>query len=135
MTGTVKTRANRYAAACDTCGQHVPAGAGHLVHADDGWLVRCATTCTREATVDAAALEAMIQAEGARRIAAGETPNYWDVAADVQAQLRTASTKPAPAKPRPAARTTSRKACVTGGNCSSHTGRHCGGYNCDANAN
>lgn len=26
-----------------------------------------------------------------------------------------------------------RRACVTGGNCSSHTGRSCGGWNCDAN--
>lgn len=29
--------------------------------------------------------------------------------------------------------TRSRHACVTGGNCSSSTGRDCGGHNCDAN--
>lgn len=26
-----------------------------------------------------------------------------------------------------------RRACITGGNCSSYSGRDCGGYDCDAN--
>lgn len=162
MTNATTARTNRYAATCDDCGQHIPANTGRLVKAADGWIVRCAddTTCT---TTQAAATasevteeqrKAMIMAEGARRQAeTGVEPDFWDVAADIDAQLRAEGRLPgqsrqqavtttrrnsSPRRGSAVRRGTSttprrRRACVTGGNCSSHSGRNCGGAGCDAN--
>lgn len=160
MTNATAARTNRYAGTCDDCGQHIPASTGRLVKAADGWIVRCAddTTCT---TTQAAATasevteeqrQAMIMAEGARRQAeTGVEPSFFDVAADIDAQLRAEGRLPGQSRQEPVAaprrRSTSprrgstvrrttprrRKACVTGGNCSSHSGYNCGGAGCDAN--
>lgn len=153
MTGTVKTarvRTNRYAANCNNCGHHIPANTGQLAKTADGWIVRCADTdacATRTAatTTQTVSREAQLAADPGQSgfytateetviIAAG-IDNPFDARIEdvlAAAGLRTA----APAPVKPARRATSnrrRKACTTGGNCSSYGLPNCGGHNCDAN--
>lgn len=126
-------RANKFAANCaNSCGTRIPAGAGRLVKEDGAWLVLCAdaTTCAaaREAnTTKPAAAECTVEL-----LCSGPCA---DAAAHEAFQIAHQAARKA-ALNRPARRTSTsrrRRACVTGGNCSSHTGRDCGGYNCDAN--
>lgn len=154
MTTQTKTRTNRYASQCADCHQHVPAGAGQLVKAADGWIVRCAdtTTCaTQSQASQAGSREAMLAAdpgqsgfytatEEAALAAAGITDAFDDRIGEVllAAGLGTGLPEVDQARADQARRTRKttsrrRKACVTGGNCSSHSGRNCGGYDCDAN--
>ncbi|WP_213455450.1 hypothetical protein [Rhizomonospora bruguierae] len=59
------TRTNKFAADCTTCDTRVPAGAGQLTKAADGWIVYCATCAAltpeaRDAQVEARATDAAV---------------------------------------------------------------------------
>ena len=155
------TRTNRYAATCNDCHTNVPAGTGQLTKAADGWIVRCGdcaalTPEARDAKAEtthtpSADRDAQVKAETAYLAERGYS--LFDSDAILHAALveggfanpvSVTLPEPAPVAPararrtntRTAGRTTTgrrRKACVTGGNCSSHSGRNCGGHNCDAN--
>lgn len=150
---TTTARTNRYPSQCTDCHQHVPAGAGHLVKAADGWIVRCAdcaalTDAQRDARATAAATPAPDQAARAAEMAYLEQQGFslFDPDAVLHAALVEGGfTNPvsvsAPAPAKASRRRTgstrrtrgARRACVSGGNCSSTTGRDCGGWDCDAN--
>lgn len=88
----------------------------------------------------AAALAAMLAprpstcARCGRTIADGETEHTTDYRGQAQTVHAGGCLRLIPSR-RPASMVARRRrqACKTGGNCSSHSGRNCGGYNCDAN--
>jgi len=145
MTRTA-SRANKFAADCATCRTRVAAGAGHLTRNEDGaWIVTCAVACAAPTSAPAVTFDPA--ALPADQLAYLDTRGFglFDADSDLRAALVEGGFDPAPLKTAPvraaqaparARRTTSsrrRRACITGGNCSSHTGRDCGGHNCDAN--
>lgn len=167
MAATART--NRYASTCADCGADIPANAGHLHKAADGWLVRCVDaeactgrisaaqastddraaqlaadpgqsgfyTATEEAVILAAGIDSPFDPRIEEVLAeAGLRP---DAAGPASPRRATASPRRATASRRRSASSSrgkrSRRACVSGGDCSSTTGRNCGGYDCDANAN
>ncbi len=138
MTRTA-TLTNKYAADCTTCTTRIPAGTGTLTRDDDGnWIVTCADGC---ATTDAPAVTFDAATLPADQLAYLDARGFglFDADADLRAALVEGGFDPAPLKAAAPARkatrgfTRRRRACVTGGNCSSHTGRNCGGHDCDAN--
>ncbi len=152
MTAT-RTRSNKYAANCTDCSTGIPAGAGHLVQAADGWIVRCADAAAcgaRLADIQSKAADRAAQlaadpgvsgvytgTEEAALAAVGITDLFDPRIEEALAAAGLAPMLPAVAeKRRPSRRTPrsrGRRACVSGGNCSSTSGRDCGGHDCDAN--
>jgi hypothetical protein len=178
------TRTNRYASQCADCGTDIPANAGQLTKAADGWIVRCADSqeCTARTATAAAQATAQADSRAAQLAADPGVSSRWTAAEEAalaaasidspfdpgiadaleaagfveaaaleraqDAAVQSPARSGAAARPRTTRRTSPRqgsparrgtltasrrRACVTGGNCSSTTGRDCGGYNCDAN--
>lgn len=159
MTTATKSRTNRYAATCEDCGQNVPAGTGQLVKAADGWIVRCAdtATCASAQNSPATAVGRAMTREAMPAADPGESGHYTGAEETALAAVgihdlfdprngevllaaglgdglpevaQARETQARPARRKTGGR---RKACVTGGNCSSVSGTHCGGHDCDAN--
>lgn len=138
MTRTA-TRTNRYAATCQTCRTHIPAGQGTLTRdAEGAWIVRCAGDCAPAAPI-ATFSSGTLTADQLAHLDRLGFDLFTNTDAEMHAALVaagfTVAPLPAPAQTTPARkpRGSRRKACVTGGNCASHTGRNCGGHDCDAN--
>jgi len=129
-------RTNKYATTCITCTTDVAAGTGALTKAADGWIVRCAAC---NALTPEASRTTQAQAETDYLDSRGfdmTDPDKVLHAALIEGGFKNpvSVTLPAPTATKPRRPSTSRRrrACVTGGNCSSFgNGGSCGGHDCD----
>jgi hypothetical protein len=133
----IMARTNRYPAECQTCRTSIPASAGTLERDIEGvWMVTCSTPCAEPtpAAIDTAQVEAETAYLDAHGYGLFDPDSVLHAALIAGGFANPVSVRlPEPVKVHTRRNTRRRKACVTGGNCSSHSGRNCGGHNCDAN--